>query len=454
MQSRAGNKQNDHKTAASAELFAVSALLQLQRRIWAVRNIEELAFVAANETHLMVPYRQAILWTQDKGVVAVSGVAVPEKDAPFIQWLHRLLTELATDDSPRPIGPPDLEPDDAREWHNWLPNHGFVAPLIGRDGKRFGLLLLVRDMDWSTADGQLVGHLVATCGHAWVSLKKPGKRTLARPTVKKWSLGILLLALISSIFIPVPLMVLAPAEIVPVNPTVVRSPLEGVVDRVWVHPNQKVPKNEPLFDLDKTTLNSRLDVAEKTLYTVEAEYRQTAQQAMVDQHSKARLAILEGKIDEQRSEIKHLQALIARSQVTSPQEGIIILDDPTEWIGRPVMVGERVMMVADEFNTEVEAWVSVGDAIALSPGAMVTLFLNADPLHAIKARLRSFSYEATPRPDGNLAHRVRAVFRDTELRQRIRIGLRGTARITGRRVILAYWLFRRPLAAVRQTLGL
>ena len=35
-----------------------------------------------------------------------------------------------------------------------------------------------------------------------------------------------------------------------------------------------------------------------------------------------------------------------------------------------------------------------------------------------------------------------------------RVGLKGTARISGRWTPLSYWLLRRPLAAIRTTLGL
>ncbi|MBT8421004.1 MAG: HlyD family efflux transporter periplasmic adaptor subunit [Gammaproteobacteria bacterium] len=434
--------------------LAVSALFQLQERTWTAKTPEELAFISVNETHMLAPYRQAILWIRGRGVVAASGVAILEKDAPFIQWVRRLSNRLATEEKAqaRPIHPRDLPPEDADEWRNWLPENGLVLPLAkAGDRKPFGLLLLVRDEAWSAATVWPLEHLAATYGHAWGALIGSGRPVLAGFLSKKWLLGLLGFALIALAFLPVSLTVLAPAEIVPVVPIVVRSPLEGVVDHIRVRPNQKVVKGSPLFDLDKTTLNSRLEVAQKTLQTVEAEYRQTAQQAMVEQRSKARLAILEGKANEHRAEISHLMALIARSHVTAPRNGIVILDDPTEWIGRPVVVGERVMMVADEFDAEVEAWVSIGDAIALAPGASVTVFLNADPLHAVEAKLRTFSYEAVPRPDGNLSHRVRATLEDTEHRQRI--GLRGTARLTGRRVALAYWLFRRPWAAMRRALG-
>nr|VFJ91030.1 MAG: Multidrug efflux pump subunit AcrA (membrane-fusion protein) [Candidatus Kentron sp. LFY] len=442
------------KPAASSELRAVSALLQLQERTWAARSMEELAFIAVNETHNMASYRQAVLWIRDRGVVTVSGVAASEKDAPFIQWTRRLLSRALVEDSPRAVGADDLAQDDAEEWRNWLPEHGFVLPLVDADGKRFGCLLLARDERWSAPEMALIKHLVATYGHAWISLTKKTRRIPTRPAVKKWLLVTLGLTIVLSVFIPIPLTVLAPAEIVPINPMVIRSPLEGVVDRIRVRPNQTVSKNTPLFDLDGTTLNSQLDVAKKNLHTIEAEYRQTAQQAMVDRHSKAKLAILKGKASEQQSEIDHLRALIARTRVKAPRQGIVILDDATEWIGRPVMVGQRVMMIADEFDAEVEAWVPIGDAIPLAPDALVTVFLNADPLRPVKARLRMFGYEAIPRPDGSLAYRVRAVLHDTESGRRIRIGLRGTARITGERVLLAYWIFRRPLAAVRQTLGL
>jgi len=439
----------------SPELLAISALFQLQERTWRAKTPEELAFILVNETHMLSPYRQAILWIRGKGVVAVSGTPVVEKDAPFIQWMRRLFSNTLSreeKEGARLISPRDLAPEDAEEWRGWLPEKGLLLSLRGTAEDRFGFLLLVRDEDWTRFTVWLLEHLVATHDHARAALTGSKRVLLPKFLPKKWPLAILVFSLILAAFLPVPLTVLAPAEIVPVAPVVVRSPLEGVVDRIRVRPNQRVEKGNLLFELDRTRLESQLEVARKTLQTVEAEYRQTAQRAMVEQASKARLAILEGKAEEHRAEIAHLRALIARSRVTAPRDGVIILDDPTEWIGRPVAIGERVMVLADEFHAEVEAWVSIGDAIPLAAGAPVKIFLNADPLHAIEAKLHSFSYEAVARPDGGLAHRVRATLADTKRQQRI--GLRGTARLTGRRVALAYWLFRRPWAAIRQALGI
>ena len=58
---------------------------------------------------------------------------------------------------------------------------------------------------------------------------------------------------------------------------------------VEIHGKQ-VKAGDKLFQLDLTTLSSRLAVAKQGLVTAEAEYRQSAQQAVFDPKSKAQLA--------------------------------------------------------------------------------------------------------------------------------------------------------------------
>ena len=110
------------------------------------------------------------------------------------------------------------------------------------------------------------------------------------------------------------------------------------------------------------------------------------------------------------------------------------------------------MMVAAERETEIEAWLPVGDIIPLDPGAPVTVYLNIDPLNSVPATLRRVSYVPETRPDDTLAYRVRASIAVGH--EKPIVGLQGTAKIAGERVVLAYYLFRRPLAIIRQFLGI
>src|SRR3569833_3351500 len=54
------------------------------------------------ETQEHTPKRQAALWLEGEGVTTLSGVATPEANAPYVQWLNRLLRRLAQQNSPHP----------------------------------------------------------------------------------------------------------------------------------------------------------------------------------------------------------------------------------------------------------------------------------------------------------------------------------------------------------------
>jgi len=92
----------------------------------------------------------------------------------------------------------------------------------------------------------------------------------------------------------------------------------------------------------------------------------------------------------------------------------------------------------------------VADAIPLDSGAAANLYLSATPLTPVSATIRYVAYDAVQRPDGGFAYRVRARLDGSTTH---RVGLKGTVRLTGHWVPLAYWVLRRPLATIRQTLG-
>jgi hypothetical protein len=149
--------------------------------------------------------------------------------------------------------------------------------------------------------------------------------------------------------------------------------------------------------------------------------------------------------------VNYLREQLTRARVLAPKDGVALFDDPTEWIGRPVSVGERILRIAATGDVEVEAWLPLADAIALEPGAPVQLYLNARPLEPVSASLRYMAHEAAPRPDGTFAYRVRATL---DAATEHRVGLKGTAKLQGETVPAAWWVMRRPVATLRSALGL
>lgn len=448
------------------------ALLELARQARQAGSAAELRFMAVNDSHRVAPYRQGALWLSGLGVQALSGVVQVEANAPYALWLDQVCAVLHAQVSvARPVSAADLPPELAAQWQEWLPAQALWLPLAltptdtaAAQAGASGGLLLARELPWTPQETALLAEWIDVWRHAWRALFRPpawswrawrsrllawlrlapGKRWWQHPPVRWLGLPLLLACL------PVHLTVLAPGELVPARPAVIRSPLEGVIDTFHVQPNQRVSKGQPLFGFDEALIQSRLEVTRQTLATAETEYRQTAQQALSDARFKAQLAVLTGKIEEKRAEASYVAEQLSRARVLAPQDGIALLDDPSEWIGRPVAVGERIMRIAAPADVEVEAWVPVADAIALDDGASVRLYLNASPMSPVSARLRYLAHDAVQRPDGSYAYRLRA---ELEGSTSHRVGLKGTAKLQGRWVPLGYWVLRRPLASLRSAIG-
>lgn len=456
-------------------------LLELAQRARAAASGNELAFLAVNETRALLPYRQAALWFQRSGVHTLSGVVAVEANAPYAQWLDQLCRALAAQhgaDTPLVVEPGQLPAAIQSGWDEWLPASAVWLPLRGvqrgdtaqagsADAARRdtpGGLLLAGDEPPTPHHLALLAEWLDIWQHAWRAAHPPPRWSLARAPAllrdwwhggardQRWRRrGAAAIALLAVLLFPVRLTVLAPGELVPANPATIRAPLDGVIAAFSVRPNQLVAAGQPLFSFDQAPIGSRLDVAREALSTAQAEYRQNAQLMLNDPRVRTQLAATLGKVAEKQAQADFLEGQSQRSRVLAPQAGIVLFDDPSEWIGRPVQTGERILQVAAADDVEIEAWVPIGDAIPLADNAPLHLYLAAAPLAPLSGTLRYMSHRAVARPDGSYAYRVRARLAAPAGQ---RIGLKGTAKLAGERVPLIYWMLRRPLASIRQFIAL
>jgi len=462
----------------------LTSLLDLSRQARRARSAAELAFLLVNGSVALTPYRQAALWWRAGGSMTLSGLVQADANAPYAQWVSALARHCSdvdsgamasragaalpgsTTPSPRALLAVDLPPALAEPWVQWWPGHALWVPLSPASGPGAadaGGLLLARDDAFTLHDQALWREWADAWWHALEALRRSarqrrwipwGRDTAGALPTRRWGwrhpgLWGAAAVTVASLW-PVRLSVLAPGELVPRQPTAVRAPMEGVIDVFHVQPNQLVRKGAPLFGFDEAVIQSRLDVAQQALATATTELRQTTQQALGDTRARTQLALLGGRIEERRTEVAALRRQLERSRVLAPQDGVVLLDDATEWIGRPVTLGERVLRIARVEDIEVEAWIPIADAIALESGAPVTMYLNASPLAPVAARLRLVGHEAVSRPDGSYAYRVRATL---DAATPHRVGLKGTVKLEGERVPAVYWALRRPLASLRAWLG-
>ena len=441
-----------------------NALSDLARRARQAQSDRELGFLLVNDTLALAPFRQSALWLEDDGVWSLSGVVQVDANVPYAQWLDAVAHHLHAKGKTGAFAfdANDLPADLASQWHQWWPAH---ALWLGSNMSGVqGAAILLRDSPWAPEDLAALQEWSEIWWHAFAAVHRPRitrlkgwRDRLSQALAKKegqvwWRQRRVQIAgaVLAVLLWPVRLTVLAPGELVPAHPLVIRAPLDGVIDVFHVQPNQQVKAEQPLFSFDEIVIQSRLEVAQQALATAETDYRQTSQLALSDAKSKTQLGLLAGKVEERRAEIDALQEQLARARLLAPQAGVVLMDDPSEWIGKPVATGERILRIATLDDVEVEAWLPLADAVRLVPGDSVTLFLSASPLSPVSATLRYMAHEAVQRPDGSYAYRVRAAL---ESKTSHRVGLKGTAKLHGDWVPLSYWVLRRPWATVRSYLG-
>lgn len=423
--------------------------LALERQARAARDIDSLAYVLANDAQGLFGYRHAALLIAGK-VRALTGISVVEPNAPFVAFVENAAAQLFAQElsaQAHVVERQSLSQQAQSDWQSLSAASVYWLPLLDRQQKPFGGLWIAREQPWSEAEQALLALLGDSYSHAWLALqpRKPWRLRWPRKKVLAVAAAVSLLLLA-----PIRQSVLAPAEVVPRNGQVVTAPLDGVIAEFMVKPNQSVSKGEVLLRFDATSIKAQADVAERSLNVAEAELKTNTQRAFSDAESSSRIDLLAARVEQKRAERDYASQLLARTEVRAERDGIAVFADAQRWTGKPVQTGERLMEIADPRQAELRIELAVGDALDFKQGAEVALFLDSDPLNRHAARLQRSAYEAQQTASGQLAYRLDAEFEEAPPR----IGLRGTAKIFGERGPLALYLLRRPLAALRQTVGL
>ncbi|HMM54202.1 MAG TPA: biotin/lipoyl-binding protein [Candidatus Desulfobacillus sp.] len=436
-----------------------AAALDLEARARAAASLAELRFSIANDSHAVLGFRQALVLDARGRVAAVSGLAQLNEDSPYLIWLKRAWPWLAAQ-LPEVGGwfAPDAEalaaaPGDIAEgWREWWPAGALALPLRRRSGEPLGWACFLLEAPPPEERAAVIERVAATWAYCWEMLAGKPRRGLrsrwqALPRRRR---HIILALLLAFFLLPVRQTALAPAEVVALDAMAITAALDGVVKTVHVRPNQAVKAGDPLFSLDDTTLRNRLEVARQAVAVADAELQAATQLSFEDSRRKADLAALAGRASERRAELAAVQAQLARVDAIAPYDGVAVFADPDDWQGRPVVTGERIMLLANPARPGMLIHLPVADAIALDVGAPVRLFLTVRPFSPLSGAVSETSYQAEVTPEGIASYRLRASIDGGDAR----IGLRGTAKLYGGWVVLGYYLLRRPLAKLREWSGL
>ena len=441
----------------------VGVFIELEMEARECQDLDKLRFAMTNSIRKLTAFDRAFLAepTPDRGwtITCASSVHSIDRHAPLMRFMQQWLQQVAhaAGVNAKEARFANLQAD-ANQFAmtEAVPAilHAFWLPIKARDGSLMGSLILLKSEPWRPQLIALLVPLSAGYGHAWEALKPkqaPGARSLLAFASKR-RIALLCAALAAAAaFIPVPMSSLAPAEIVARSPALVTAPIDGVIADIKYAPGTMVENGAPLLQFVDVNLRNAHEVASRKRDVAHARYFKVVQTATANQKEIEEIAISKAELDVAESELAYAQEMLSHTVLKSTGPGLLIYSGKSDWIGRPVVTGERIMEIGRPGETEIRIEMPVSDAITLNEASPVALFLDGDPLNSIPATVTRINYRPAPNGENQLIYRVHASMAEGVAH---RIGLRGVARVSSGHVSLAFYLFRRPIAALRQRFGL
>ena len=440
---------------------AVGTLLQLALSAGLSDDRSQLAFRMLNRSITYCRYDRAVLWGLATGrarLLGVSGQAGVDARAPLVDQWRRLVDAIPDPGRAAILDARGCAVSEAT-WEAlaqrtsglsvvWLPIVVAGRVVAGLWLERWG------DAAFEESDVARLRPLALAYQVAWRSVVGvPGRVRSwlsSRKGVAAMILGVTILAALC--LVRVPLRIVAPCEVVPDAPVSVTAPLDGVVEKMPVLPGRDVAQGDLLAVYDKRVAIEELNVAQEQVRIAGSELQRARVQAFDNNAVRSAIALLENRLKQEEIRLGLAQHRVSKLDVCAPVAGTLMFDDPYQWRGRPVQVGELMMMIVDPARTKLRIWLPHSDNIEFDTDRPVTVILDSDPSVSRSARLSFLANRIETATDGTPSFRAEADWATPD--PTVRMGLQGTAVLYGHDVSLGYWLMRRPLAAVRSRLGL
>ncbi|MDE1464840.1 efflux RND transporter periplasmic adaptor subunit [Spartinivicinus poritis] len=432
----------------------LTRLVQLENQVRQTKSIKALQFLAVNHTRQLLRYDQAFLVFRHRHqwrLVSIANTTVVDTHSPLACIIKAITQSHSTFFKQSALNPniQQLCKNTDNSYRQLMMPHILYQPIKLPTGKLVGGLWLGRaQKQWQPAEQTLLTHLSTIYGHGFQALGLKDKQ-LSRLTPKKYIACCI--ALIFLFCYPVSLTITAPAEIVARTPTIVSAPINGVIKQLWVKPNQSVASQQKLFSFETTALANQYAISQQQLNLAYTRYHQALQISLKKSLVENNIALYQAEAKLRLAESKFTQAQLDQAEVVATQAGIVQFSSVSDWQGRPVITGEQVMTISDPQDVMVNIYVPVKNHTIFPEKAQIKLFLDAVPLQPLQATLQQVSFTAAPHPLAGLSYQLSASLDNKHTKAQI--GLKGTAKVYSEPVSLFYYLFRRPITAIRQYLG-
>lgn len=444
-------------------LRLLTVVNQLHLKAFEAKSVQSLNFLILNDTVQAIRYDRAVLWKLDGNsatILGISGQTSINASAELVKNWKQLIDDLITNQKPQQLNK-DSFISKKELWETFNEQSALKpsvvwVPFVTEEKTVIGLWLeRWNNAKWQVGEVEIIVNLMKAYGYAWMKFNSNSPLLslgIFSRFNKKMGLGIaagVLLALM--LFIKVPLRVVAPCEIVPKDPFLVTAPIDGTIAEVVIQPGELVKKNDILFEYDKRVAMEKLEVAKKQLEITHSEVARATTLSFKDPRAATELAILKLKEEKEKINLSLANYYVGQLTVKAKVSGVAIIDDPDIWRGKPVQVGEKVLVISDPKLTKIRMWIAESDNVDFNFNEPIRIVLNIDPSRSRPAKLEYIANYVTLSEKQVPSFIAEADWVDAS--EEVKLGLKGTAILYGEDVTILYLITRRPYKYLRNLLG-
>ena len=366
-------------------------LLEFQKNIITADDVKTLAFRTVNDLYGIIDADQALFWSKGSlerpKFLAVSGNVVLDNDTPFAQWLRDIIrkSEKNLKDAPVTEVPvSSLLDEDRAKAEEFGTAHIVIVAFDSTSespdktgGSGAGLVLL-RQTPLNEPEKTLLEEIRPVLRRA-TEFHQAKKNWPNMPFGRKgWRARKLVFTVIilTVLFLPVPLTITAPVEVVAKNPEIITSPLTSLIEDVKIDPGERVDPGQTLLILDREEFLAEEKQLLREIETAGIRLSRLKRQALRDPIKKREILVLEAEIEKLEIRLDYVRFRLERSVLTSGRSGIAVFPDKSALLGKPVKSGQALMRIADPDKSELLIMVPVKNMLpprsGIRPAAMKT----------------------------------------------------------------------------------
>ncbi len=464
LQNRIGISANKspETTDAKKRLSVVSGILRLGHEAFDKKGLDAVATHVVNNSRLIVSYERCCIVDMRSGkprILSITGQSEVKGNSEYCLNIRRLLRPFPTLVAPLELSEELLNERKAHE-DTLAAFRYFQQSVVGKriylfpfprpgpesPDRELFIWVLEYSEQMNKGEQNVLALLSRHYGEAlWYNVRPTNafhKYVLARGRITPLKvLGFLGIMFFVSLFlVHFPQSVVADFELIPTRKSVHCAPFNGIIREAKFENGEEVEQGDSIIEYDTEELLFELSKARNLSERISAELDLVRQASFSKPEELGNVKLIELKEKINKVSIEKLTWYLSKSRIRAAQKGILVIDDKENLGGKAVSAGDKLFEVVSPDNLSARVMLHETNAAVLRDMRSVTLYLHSRPEMPFHGEIVSVS----PRPILTDKRRFCYIIELelTENNPAFVCGMRGVARVKGRRISFGYYLFR------------